>query len=415
MHTQQLQKLGLLGSLYISQYIPITFLYETLPIFLRQQGLSLRTIGFLNLLALPLIIKFLWAPFIDRYGFTRWGHYRSWIFGFQSFLGCTTLVLAFVELTTQFKLLLAGALFISCLSASQDIATDALAVGLLTPKERGIGNGVQRGGNALGAVIGGGGMLLSLNIWGWQATLVLLAGMIFLALFPLVRHREVVRQPLKQNEPLETQKSYRQVLTHFFQRPNVAGWLIILIIYAFGPYMASTMFRPLLVDIGLSLADIGLLLGVISYSSGFVGALIAGGLIAKLGRRRSLLIFGSLQVMAIAAYILPAVGFDSFLTLSLVAISTQAVNSMATTALFTVMMDKSQVSTAGTDYTIQSSIVFFSGMVAAVISGMIAQAVGYLGLFGISMGIALVSILAVAAFFHKTKASQFRPSKEKQV
>ena len=165
------QKLGLLGSLYVSQHIPLAFVYEALPVFLRQQNVSLQTLGLLQLLALPLVFKFLWSPLIDRYGVTRWGHYRFWILCLQIGLGVAIALLALINITQQFTLLLLGLLLVSLLSASQDIATDALAIGLLSPAERGLGNGIQRGGNSLGAIIGGGGMLLLLSSWGWRTTL----------------------------------------------------------------------------------------------------------------------------------------------------------------------------------------------------------------------------------------------------
>ena len=65
------QKMGLLGSLYVAQHIPLAFVYDAMPVFLRQQNVSLRTLGLLQLLALPLVFKFLWSPLIDRYGVTR--------------------------------------------------------------------------------------------------------------------------------------------------------------------------------------------------------------------------------------------------------------------------------------------------------------------------------------------------------
>ncbi|WP_309743730.1 hypothetical protein [Chamaesiphon sp. OTE_20_metabat_361] len=37
----------------VSQYLPMSFFYQTLPIFMRQQGASLETVGALELLALP--------------------------------------------------------------------------------------------------------------------------------------------------------------------------------------------------------------------------------------------------------------------------------------------------------------------------------------------------------------------------
>ena len=71
--------------------------------------------------------------------------------------------------------------------------------------------------------------------------------------------------------------------------------------------MAIFMFQPSLVDLGLSEIDIGLLTGIVGFSAAMVGAPIAGCSIAPLGRKRSLILFGILQSMAIALYILPAI------------------------------------------------------------------------------------------------------------
>ncbi|MEO1349765.1 MAG: MFS transporter [Cyanobacteria bacterium J06635_15] len=397
---QLLQKLGLLGSLYVAQHIPLTFVYEALPVFLRQQNVSLSALGLLQLLALPLVFKFLWSPLIDRFGVTRWGHYRFWIICFQLLLAVAIATLAFVNLTQQFTLLLTGLLLISLLSASQDIATDALAVGLLTPSERGLGNGIQRGGNSLGAVIGGGGMLILLGLWGWRAALLGMAGILLLTLLPIVDHREraamkVAAAPAKFGR-----------LIGVYRRPGMGRWLIILILYGIGPYMALTMFRPLLVDLGLSMGEIGLMLGVISYGAGMVGAVVAGLSIARLGRKRSLVGFSALQGVAIAAYCLPAFGLTALPLLYLVAMLTQFINSMAMTALFTVMMDKSDAATAGTDYTVQSSVVYISGIIGGTCSGLIADAVGYRGVFAVALGLALLTVLAISQLFFQKVVKQ---------
>ena len=83
MTQQRLKTYGLLGSLYISQGLPSMFILSAVPVFLRQQGVSLGKIGLLSLVAIPLMLKFLWAPLIANFGYTRWGHYRFWIIGFQ--------------------------------------------------------------------------------------------------------------------------------------------------------------------------------------------------------------------------------------------------------------------------------------------------------------------------------------------
>ncbi|RUT07685.1 hypothetical protein DSM106972_019450 [Dulcicalothrix desertica PCC 7102] len=57
-------KLILLATLYTSQFIPTTFFIQALPVFMRQQNMSLDVIGYMGLLMLPSGLKFLWAPFI---------------------------------------------------------------------------------------------------------------------------------------------------------------------------------------------------------------------------------------------------------------------------------------------------------------------------------------------------------------
>jgi len=95
------------------------------------KGMSLEAVGLLPLLALPTIFKFLWAPAVDRYGFTRWGHYRFWIICFQFLAIASVTIAAKLNLTENFPLLLVVLFALCAWCASQDIATDALAVGVL--------------------------------------------------------------------------------------------------------------------------------------------------------------------------------------------------------------------------------------------------------------------------------------------
>jgi MFS family permease len=424
--SKSLKKLGLLGSLYLSQGIPVMFLFQSLPVFMRQQGVSLAAIGLFPLLGLPAILKFLWSPIIDRYGFTRWGHYRFWIICFQFLVACAVFVCAWLDIKHNFTALLLVALLIVLFCSSQDIATDALAVGLLEPDERGMGNGVQTSGGYLGAVIGGGGMLLLLNDWGWTVTLLTIAAIMLVALLPILRHQERVKKAGdreqeiggkanrfttsylqdRQKAPPLLSTSLFMDLVNFCRRPGMWRWLLILVLYTVGGMITGTMFRPLLVDIGLSLTEVGLLLGVVSQSAGMLGAITAGFFIAPLGRKRSLIVFGLLQSVMMIAYLLPASGVTSLPVLYLVAIGVQFTLSMATTATCTVMMDQSELATAGTDYTIQTSVVFLGGFSAAALSGVIAEAIGYQGVFALSIAISFISVVAIARFFPETGFSQ---------
>ncbi|NEO98568.1 MAG: MFS transporter [Symploca sp. SIO2E9] len=384
-----MKKLGLLASLYIAQFLPVAFFGQTLPVFLRQQGVSLEAIGLTSFLSLPWTLKVLWSPIVDRYGWTKLGHYKSWILAMQSLLVVTLIFCATLDIQTHFGLLAVGMLFAISLAATQDIATDALAIELLTPSERGLGNSIQGAGSYLGGILGGGGLLLLLDYWGWTGSLLTMALSVLLLLIPVVFHRENLAS-YKYDQKLSW-----TVFVKFFSRSGMGRWVLVLLLYMMGATIGSTMFRPLLVDIGLSLAQIGLMNGIVAYSAGLVGAIVGGFLIKPLGRKKALIVLGFLMAIAIAAFALPTVGLTSLPVLYLVSMGFQFTYSMTLIPMYTIMMDNSRLGTAGFDYTLQISLVFVGSLIAGGISGFIAEAVSYQGAFAISVLLTLVSVAVV--------------------
>jgi len=390
-------KIILLAALYISQYLPTTFFIQTVPVFMRQQNLSLGAIGFLGLLVIPSALKFLWAPLIDRYCLPRLGHYRGWIICFQSLLIATLLVAATLSVQTNITRLLICMFLAFFFSASQDIATDALAINLLAPQERGIGNSVQASGNFLGAIIGGGAALILLEKVGFSQILVLMAIALLLCLIPILFYQE-------RNLPPSTNslKSYFQPFFRFFSRPGIGFWLLVLLLYMISENVSGTLIRPLLVDRGLSLSDIGWLLGTASYIARIVAALIAGVLITRWGRRRSLISFGIIANVATLLYILPALGVANPPILYIICMLVSGLQSMAYTALLTAMMDRSNPATAGTDYTTQISAVFVGIVITTVLSGLIADNIGYALTILLGAAVSLVGVLLIPGAYQMT-------------
>lgn len=384
-------KLILLASLYISQYISTTFFIQTVPVLMRQQNMSLGAIGFLGFLVIPSALKFLWSPLIDRYQLPHLGHYRGWIICFQSLLIATLVVTAALNVETNLVGLLVCMFLAFLFSSSQDIATDALAVNLLKPQERGIGNAIQASGNFLGAIIGGGAALILLEKAGLRTTLLTMAIALVLCLVPILLYREHVIPSTKPS----ALKSYFQPFIRFFSRPNIGLWLMIVLLYMISENVSGTLIRPLLVDRGLSLSEIGWLLGVVSYVARIVAALIAGVVMIKWGRKRSLIAFGIIANFATLLYILPAIGVASPPILYSVCILVSGLQSMAYTALLTAIMDRSNPATAGTDYTTQISVVFVGVIATTILGGMLAQAIGYTLTLIIGAVVSLLSVLLI--------------------
>jgi MFS transporter, PAT family, beta-lactamase induction signal transducer AmpG len=391
-------RMGLLGSLYFSQGLPFGFFAQALPVLLRKEGFSLAEIGLSSLLAMPWALKFLWAPAVDRCSLARIGRRKSWIVPLQ--LGSVAILAALASPAAghSMTVLMGAVLLLNVVAATQDIATDALAVDMLAPAERGLANGLQVAGYRVGMVVGGGVLLVLHDRQGSSRIFLAMAALTALATLPIVAAREPPRMDGEGGRPRGS--------THFLRRPGAARLLVVIVSYKAGDAFATGMLRPFLADAGLGLADIGWLVGTVGFVAGLVGALAGGVLVNRLGRRSALLGFGLLQAAAVAGYAYLAVGRPSVAALYALCGAEHFAGGMATAALFTCMMDWCSRDASATDYTVQASAVVIATGAASAVAGFSAQALGYFGHFCLATVMALGALVAVWRFFPTTQAAR---------
>lgn len=372
-----------LASLYFSQGLPFGFFTLALPIVLRARGSSLEAVGAAGLLALPWALKFAWGPVVDRYG-TR----RAWIVPLQLLTVLLLVGLSWVDPGQDLQVLGVGMLLASVLAATQDVATDGLAVALLADEDRGIGNGLQVGAYRLGMIVGGGGVLVVYDRLGPQAAFLGMAGMLALATVPAALSREPPRHPGLGGVDL------RAALGAF--SAIGAAWWGVLALYKAGEAAASTMVKALLVDAGWSTSEIGALLGLGGSTAGLVGALVGGWTVGRVGRRAALLGFGLVQAVGIASFVVPSLlGATRAGTAVVVGIE-HLTSGMATATLFAAMMDRCRQGHEATDYTLQACAVVFATGFASTASGWTAARLGYAGHFALAAGLSLLAVALVA-------------------
>ena len=90
--------------------LPFNLTNFSLQAWLADSGLAIKTIGFLSLVALPYNVKFLWAPFLDRYLPPMLGRRRGWIVVFQACLAICIGTMGFCSPTKELYLLAGVAL-----------------------------------------------------------------------------------------------------------------------------------------------------------------------------------------------------------------------------------------------------------------------------------------------------------------
>src|SRR6056297_3011817 len=133
-------------SLYLAQSIPMSFFSTVVPVIMRMENYSLESIGYLQLIKLPWILKFLWAPLVDRSS-QNTRQYRRWILASEIFDGIVIFSIGFLELEADFTTIIVLMVIAFTASTTHDIATDAFAILILKERERSLGNSMQSAGN----------------------------------------------------------------------------------------------------------------------------------------------------------------------------------------------------------------------------------------------------------------------------
>lgn len=375
--------LVLVGSLYLAQGLPYGFFTGALPVLLREQGLSLKAISATSLLYLPWALKFLWAPAVDQLG-TR----RQWLLPLQ--LSSVVLAVLITQADPAHGLtpLLAALFLFNLVAATQDVATDGLAVRLLDPRERGLGNGLQVGGYRLGMVLGGGALLALYGWAGWDAMCLAMAGLLLLATLPVWRLREPAA-------PREARRAGPALALQWWARlrqPGLPALLALIVLYKFGDSMVAGLVGPFMKDSGLSTGEIALVKGTIGSTVTLAGAAAGGWIAYRLGRRTAMLACGLAQAASLVLYLAAALAPTAALIYA-ASTAEHLLGGMATVALFTLMMDASDPEHAGADYTLLACALVLAQGLAQFTGAAMADALGYVPMFATGCAIAFAGCL----------------------
>ena len=385
-----LRLFGLLGALYFAQGLPFGFFTQALPVMLRQAGASLEGIGLTSLLALPWALKFLVAPRLDRTPSRR-----RWVLVLQFGTAALLAVAAFID---ALPFVLATVLLVNAFAATQDIATDGLAVELVPRALRGFANGLQVGAYRVGMVVGGGVLLMAFDVLGWRGVFLAMAAGVLLTTMPVLRWREAPRAASEQSN-----------LKVFFTRADVVPLLGLLFLFKFGEAFGVAMLKPRLVDLGVPMTEIGFVVGTVGFFAGLVGAVVGGALVGVLGRRRALLAFGSTQALAVLGCAFVTKADARGVVAALIAFEHFA-GGLATAALFTCIMDWSRKEHSATDATVQASTVVIATGLASAVSGFSASALGYTTHFVLAAALAFVAAVVATVLFPRITQQEPRCS-----
>ncbi len=165
-----------------SSGLPLALTGQTLSLWLREEGLSLTSIGLFINVTTPYALKFLWAPLVDKMPIPvlsrLLGRRRGWMILTQTCLIVSILGLSLTNPSTQIGLTALFAFLIAFSSASQDIVIDAFRVETCDEKNMAAGAASVVFGYRIGMLVSGAGALYLAEFQGWQISYEIMAGCI---------------------------------------------------------------------------------------------------------------------------------------------------------------------------------------------------------------------------------------------
>ena len=290
-----------------SSGLPLFFIIQLLPAWLLSYGVTVKTIAAFSLTQLPYVLKFLWAPLLDRYSLIPFlGRRRSWMLVTQIGLLIGIAVYGMLDPQAQLKWVVILSIVVSFLSATQDVAVDAFRREILSDQELGLGNSIHVNAYKIAGFVPGALSLILADHLPWHTVFIVTA----LFMLPGALMSLFVKEPAASKFAPKTLIS--SVVEPFVEFFNRQGWkyalfiLAFMLLYKLGDSMATALQSTFILKMGFSKTDLGTINKGIGLASSIAGGIFAGIWMLRLGINKALWVFGFAQTLAILAFVVLA-------------------------------------------------------------------------------------------------------------
>jgi MFS transporter, PAT family, beta-lactamase induction signal transducer AmpG len=364
---------------------------SALQAWLKDGGATNTTIGIMSYVALPYLLKPLWAPFIDRFPLPFLGRRRGWILVTQIALAAGIALLGVQDPRAALAPIGMTALAIVFFSATQDIAFDAYRTDVATPSERGPAATATQLGYRLAAWLAFAIALVLADHLGWRLAFLSLAGIMLLFCIA------TVRAPSSYNSyrPSSLSESVIEPLKELLGTPSAVALLLVVLLFKVGDAFANKLFTPFMMDTGFSKTEIALIVKGLFVSSTLVGVVLGGALMVRLGLLRSMLAFGVLQALSNLLYCLLAVSGKSYPIMVAAVVIEHIAGAMGGIALVALIMALCDARYSAFQFALLSALALLPRYTLGGPAGWIADHQGWFGYFIVSFILALPGLVIV--------------------
>lgn len=367
--------------------LPLALSGSTLQAWLTESGVDVKTIGSLSLVGLPYVFKFLWAPALDRWQPAGLGRRRAWLVLTQALLAVVMVLCAFCQPPADVHRLALLALLLAALSATQDVASDALRTELLSPAARGIGTGYAVAGYRVAMFASGAGALLIADHFGFRAAYLTMAAVMLLGVLNAWMAPEPASGPVAGGAfwP-ELLTSLRQLCT----RHHVWPLLLVVAVYKLGDQFAGTLSLSFFIRAqGFSMTEIGTIYKGLGFAAALGGGLLGGALMYRYSLGKALLVFGIVQGLTNLGFLVLALGDKSLPGMMVVVGLENLCGGMGTCAHVALMMALCDRRYTATQYALLTALASLGRVLLGPLAGELVAWAGWAPFFAASCGLAL--------------------------
>lgn len=302
------RRMAVLFVLGLSSGLPLLLTGQLLRAWLTSAAVSVEQIAAFSLVGLAYTFKFAWAPLLDRFRLPMLGRRRGWILVFQLAVSAAIAIMGTLDPVVAPAALAAAAVVVAVLSASQDIVIDAYKADLLAPEERAAGVAMYVIGYRVAMAITGILALSAIDVVPWPAIYGGVAGLVAACVVVTL----IAEEPPAPAQPVTFAEALYRPFVELQRTLGARGLALALAfvaLYKFGDHFVQVLVITFLNDPRgaafewIEIATVYKLLGTAGMIVGGIGAGIA---VPRLGIRRVLIVFGTLQASTNLLYIVLA-------------------------------------------------------------------------------------------------------------
>ena len=414
-------------ALGFSSGLPFLLVGNTFGFWLRDEGTTLKAIGFISWVGIAYSLQFAWSPLLDRVPTLKFlGQRRGWMVLSQVLTAVGLIAMAMVGTSHGLTVLGACALLVAFASATQDIAISAWRIEIAkSPDELGLLTSANTIGYRVALLCTDSLILVSAQHLGWPLSYTICGvamgiGLIASLIAREPERAEAVMAQKEKEKPLWTPRGFFDAVAGpfiiFFKTHGAAALLMLLAIslYRLPDFVRGPMLNPFYHDVGLSKDVIGAVRATVGIASIFAGVAAGGFLSLRLGYMRALILGGLLQGLGIAAFALMTLTGSDVMAFSAVMAFDDFAISVAGVTLVAYMSSLTSLGYTATQYALLSSTYalagkFLKGFSGAVIEGLTAH-IGLMNAYALffigcgAMGVPAVVMFALLERQHRKAA-----------